>query len=135
MQEDFLIQKVDHILLSDVVNWHVKNNNLITKLGNNQFFSTTDTSEVLFGAAVLKHCDNSNFIMSHQPIALFNTAFMVHTNPDPPVSARMHEYVATHALSSMPDIIDRIKIVQHPGVIEYTHCIADGKLIVDLDNL
>ncbi|QOX80331.1 hypothetical protein FY034_15765 [Trichlorobacter lovleyi] len=135
LQEDFLLTSVNQEALFNALAWHKNHGNLITKLGSHNFFHTEPTDEILLGHKILKHCTGSMFAMSHQPIAIFNSAFLRHTNPNPPVSARNHESIATAAINCIPELLDKIKIIPDSTIIEYLHCIADGELIIKLNEL
>lgn len=135
LQEDFLIQYVDSLQLINAINYHLENCNIITKLGTNDFFDTIKTTTYHCNFEIIEHVPGSIFVMSHQPIAIFDNEFMRCTCPYPPVSARTHEYIATDALNNMREIFHNVKILSNNHIIEYIHCIADGELIVNLEEI
>lgn len=77
LQEDFIILSVDKEVIEESYNFHKRKNSLITKLGNNYEFRTYPYPERIGRFSVSLQDKNDEYLMSHQPVSIFNREFLI----------------------------------------------------------
>lgn len=91
LQEDFLIKSVNMHLLEEAYWFHKKKNAHITKLGNNYEFKTHKYPARIDEHQIYIQDINDEYLMSHQPVAIFNREFLISTLSELTPDASTHE--------------------------------------------
>lgn len=76
LQEDFWTKYIEHYYLNAILNVHVSYGADITKLGTNYEFSV-DKIATMGHLPISEQRKNSQYIMSHQPIAIFRKQYLI----------------------------------------------------------
>lgn len=135
LQEDFIIDLVNHIILKKCINFHTLLDNDITKLGSFVEFTLKEKPLDIDGLPIYYQKPSSKYIMSHQPPAIFKKSFLLSTLNES-MSPWEHE-------CGISDKINRGEIncksfcVGHiqnncGEIIQYRHALRGGKYIINV---
>lgn len=132
-QEDYILNNlVDRSLLERCLQLHINNNNDITKLGT--FFEfQVEHFDNLDNYPIYIQYPESQYIISHQPTAIFNTKFVYQTLQNIK-SHWEHEVLASAKIqngnmSCKCWCIGNIYNPNKPSIIEYDHVVRNGQIV------
>ena len=92
LQEDFLIKNVNIKILEKAYEFHKRKKAYITKLGTNYEFNVVSTGEHIEGLPIHIQNFEDEYLLSHQPVAIFNRKFLLDTISKKTDNASMHEW-------------------------------------------
>lgn len=135
LQEDFLITQADMNSIERAYKLHVDKNAIITKLGNNYEFQTAYYPAHINGHPVKWQTRFSQYLMSHQPVAIFNREFLLSTISEETYNASIHEIKVSDWLKGDNRKIFCVGEGHYPknysDILTFEHAIRKGKVLRD----
>ncbi len=139
LQEDFLIKSVNIDIVKECLDLHNRHNNHITKLGNNYEFKTYKFPDRVGCFDIYKQYKEDIYLMSHQPVAIFNREFLLSTISEDTMDASSHEINGSKIMRETKQT--KVMCVGesfNPNksiIFEIEHAIRKGELLPDAKRL
>jgi hypothetical protein len=139
LQEDFLIQYVNVGLLEKAVQLHRKHNTYITKLGKNYEFKTYLWPAQLDTLKVYIQDVYDKYLLSHQPVAIFDREFFLESLSELTPDASSHEIIGSNWMRSNGRLgvfcVGETHYPNRSDIFTIDHAIRKGELICKLPSL
>jgi hypothetical protein len=139
LQEDFLIKNVNMPALEAAYDFHKKKKAQITKLGNNYEFNCSPIGKSIYGLSVYLQNFADEYLLSHQPVAIYNREFLLQTISEKTDNASMHEWVGSNIMREKGfNKVFCIGPKFNPNkslIFEIEHAIRGGKLLPAAERL
>jgi hypothetical protein len=136
LQEDFLIKYVDVDSVLAAIELHNTYDNYITKLGTNYEFETYPFPEKINNLQIYRQRINDEYLMSHQPVSIYNREFLLETITEQTDNASAHEIIGSKIMREIgktkimtigPKFYPKNKSI----IFEIEHAICKGELLPD----
>lgn len=140
LQEDFLITSVNMGLVEQCYHFHKKKKAIITKLGSNYEFLGGTFVDTIDYHPVYKQNPSDEYLMSHQPVAIFNREFLMQSITDKTPDASSHEingskWMRKNNLTRVYCVGWNYRPVNKSDIFTFQHAIRKGKLLREADKL
>lgn len=137
LQEDFLIKSVDKDIIDEAYGFHKAKKAHITKLGNNYEFRTYSYPCNIGPHEIYLQDINDEYLLSHQPIAIFNKSFLVNSLEClEPTGPSEHELDGSHWMrkngtTKVFCVGDAHRPKNYSEIFNFEHAIRKGEILPD----